>query len=141
AREFNFTNEIGYGDTVRCLKNIVGLWIVQECRRAWAEAGQSFDYSSLASLAADAPPFAALINPADARFVSAGEMLSKIEAFCRETGEAPPIGPGATVRCVLESLAFSYARTLNQLEALAGHRLEILHIVGGGSKNALLNQF
>jgi rhamnulokinase len=140
CRELNFTNEIGYGGTVRLLKNITGLWIVQECRRAWAERGAEYDYGTLMELAGAAPAFESLIDPADPRFLSPGGMPEKIAAFCRETGQAVPANPGATIRCVLESLALLYRRTLRQVEQLAGGKIERLHVVGGGSRNALLNQ-
>ncbi|MBI3417277.1 MAG: rhamnulokinase [Verrucomicrobia bacterium] len=141
CRELNFTNEIGFGGTVRLLKNIVGLWIVQECRREWSRAGDELDYAMLASLAAESPPFASLINPADARFAKPGEMPAKIAAFCRETSQPAPTTPGATIRCVLESLALLYRKTRNQIEQLIGKKLERLHVVGGGGRNGLLNQF
>jgi rhamnulokinase len=140
CREFNFTNEIGYGSTVRLLKNIVGLWLVQECRREWTAAGEYFEYAALTKLAAEAAPFVSLINPADARFIAPGQMPGKIAAFCRETGQPEPATPGATVRCALESLALLYRRTLRQLEQLLGKRLDRVHLIGGGSRNALLNQ-
>jgi len=140
CREFNFTNEIGYGSTVRLLKNIVGLWLVQECRREWASEGKDFDYATLTRLAMEATPFVSLINPADARFIAPGQMPQKIAAFCRETGQPEPTTPGATIRCALESLALLYRRTLRQLEQLLGRKFTRLHIVGGGSRNALLNQ-
>jgi rhamnulokinase len=141
CRELNFTNEIGYGSSVRLLKNIVGLWIVQECRRAWAAAGQDHDYAALTQMAADAAPFAALINPADPRFVAPDGMPDRIAAFCRETGQAAPATPGAVIRCVLESLALLYRRTIEQVQQLTGAKIDRLHVGGGGSKNALLNQF
>lgn len=141
CRELNFTNEIGYGGTVRLLKNIVGLWMVQECRREWARNGREFDYATLTQMADEAPPFAALIDPADPRFVEPGEMPQKIAAFCRETNQALPADPGTVIRVVLESLALSYRHTLKQVERLIGSRVQRLHIVGGGSKNALLNRF
>ena len=141
CRDMNFTNEIGFGGSVRFLKNIVGLWIVQECRRKWARAGQEFDYDTLTRLASEAPPFVSLINPADPRFLSPDDMPGKIAAFCRETGQPAPADPGTTVRCVLESLALLYRRTLRQIEQLADAKIERLHIVGGGSRNELLNQF
>src|ERR1043166_5378322 len=141
CRELNFTNEIGFGGTVRLLKNIVGLWIIQECRRDWAGKGQQFDYAQLTNLAAAAPAFASLINPADERFLRPENMPARIADYCRETGQPPPASSGATVRCVLESLALLYRRTLLQLEKLIGKKLERLHIVGGGCRNALLNQF
>ena len=140
CRELNFTNEIGYGGTVRLLRNIVGLWLVQECRREWAKDGRGLDYPSLTKLATFAPPFVSLINPADPRFVAPGGMPGKIAAFCRETGQPEPSSTGATIRCALESLALLYRRTLRQLEQLLGTRFERLHIVGGGSRNGLLNQ-
>lgn len=140
CRELNFTNEIGFGGTVRLLKNIVGLWIVQECRREWARAGNDIDYATLTGLAAAAPPFVSLINPADARFAKPGEMPAKIAAFCRETAQPEPATPGATIRCVLESLALLYRHTRDQLEQVIEKKIERLHIVGGGSRNTLLNQ-
>ena len=141
CRELNFTNEIGYGGSVRLLKNISGLWLLQECRRQWARAGQDRDYSTLTALAAEAPAFVSLINPADARFLAPANMPEAIAAFCRQTGQPAPATPGACIRCVLESLALLYRRTLRQLEQLTGEQIDHLHIVGGGSHNTLLNQF
>jgi len=141
CRKLNFTNEIGYGGSVRLLKNIIGLWLVQECRRHWAQAGQHYDYTTLTQLAAEAPPFRSLINPADPRFVPPDDMPGRIAAFCRETGQPEPTTPGQFVRCALESLALLYRRTLETLETLTRSRIDRLHIVGGGSQNTLLNQF
>jgi rhamnulokinase len=141
CRELNFTNEIGYGNSVRLLKNIIGLWLVQECRRDWAKEGQEHDYATLTRLATAAPPFVSLINPADPRFLGPEAMLARIAAFCRETSQPVPVDPGTTIRCVLESLALLYRRTLEQVEELIGRKIRRLHIVGGGSQNMLLNQF
>lgn len=141
CRDLNFTNEIGYGGSVRVLKNIVGLWILQECRRDWARKEQDYDYPMLSHLAASADPFVYLINPADPRFMTAGDMPDKIKAFCKETGQRTPKKPGEFIRCVLESLALLYRRTLRQLEECTGRKFERLHIVGGGSQNAVLNHF
>ena len=141
CRDLNFTNEIGFGGSVRVLKNIVGLWIVQECRRDWAKKEQDYDYAMLSHLAASADPFLSLINPEDPRFLSPGDMPDKIKAFCKETGQRTPKKPGDFIRCVLESLALSYRRTLHQLEHFSGRKFERLHIVGGGSQNAVLNHF
>lgn len=141
CRRLNFTNEIGYGNTVRLLKNIVGLWLVQECRRHWSEQGTDYDYAALTRLAGDSPSFVSLIDPADSRFVSPGDMPRRIEEFCRETGQPVPATPGAFVRCALESLALLYRRTLIELETVCGRSMEVLHVVGGGSQNRLLNQF
>jgi rhamnulokinase len=141
CRELNFTNEIGFGGTVGLLKNVIGLWLVQECRRAWAQAGREFDYGALAGLAAAAPPFRSLVNPADPRFLPPGDMPARLAAFCRETGQPEPESPGAVIRCALESLALLYRRRLEELQQLVGYRIERIHIVGGGSRNTLLNQF
>ncbi len=137
----NFTNEIGHSGSVRFLKNIAGLWIVQECRRAWQAAGRDYDYDALTRLAAEAAPLRCLLHPDDARFLAAGAMPEKVQDFCRETGQAIPESPGEIVRCALESLALSYKATLAQIETLTGRCLTRLHIAGGGSRNALLNQF
>lgn len=141
CRELNFTNEIGYGGSVRLLKNISGLWLVQECRREWAKAGQDFDYVALTEQAAAAAPFVSLIDPTDARFIRPDDMPARIGAFCRQTGQPVPATPGAFVRCALESLALLYRRTLEQIELLTRQKIARLHIVGGGSQNTLLNQF
>lgn len=141
CRELNFTNEIGYGDSVRLLKNISGLWLLQESKRAWAAQGDSFDYQELTQLAAEAPSFRSLIDPTDERFLAPKNMPEAIRAFCRETQQPLPDSVGAIARCVLESLALLYRQTLDDLQALTGDPIESLHIVGGGTKNALLNQF
>ena len=136
----NYTNELGVAGTVRFLKNIVGLWIVQECRRTWQAAGQDLSYDELTRLAAEAKPMVSQIDPADPRFGAPGDMPQKIAAYCRETGQPVPDSIGATVRCALESLAASYRRGLDTLERLTGQKLSRLHVVGGGSKNRLLMQ-
>jgi rhamnulokinase len=141
CRELNFTNEIGYGGTVRLLKNIIGLWLIQECRREWARQGKEYDYSTLTEMASKTPEFVSLINPSDPRFIAPDNMPEKIAAFCKETNQPVPQTPGAYVRCCLESLALLYKRTLEMIEELTGKKIKRLHIVGGGSKNALLNQF
>ncbi|PYM12017.1 MAG: rhamnulokinase [Verrucomicrobia bacterium] len=141
SRELNFTNEIGYGDTVRLLKNIAGLWIVQECRHYWAEKEQDLDYDVLTHLAASSPPFESLINPADPRFLEPGDMPAKVQAFCKETRQPVPRKPGPIIRCILESLALLYRKTLQEIENVTGRKIERLHIVGGGTRNSLLNHF
>lgn len=141
VRKANFTNEAGYGGTVRFLKNLVGLWILQECRRAWEAQGRSFTYDEITNLAAEAEPLQQLINPDDPRFLKPGAMPEKIAAFCRETSQPPPTSPGQTARCILESLALAYRLNLDLIEQLTGKPIHTLHIVGGGSKSSLLNQF
>jgi rhamnulokinase len=141
SRAMSFTNEIGFGNSVRLLKNIIGLWIVQECRRAWAKAGKKYDYATLEKMAVAAPPFVSLINPDDARFLSPENMPEKIAEFCTETGQPVPANHAAYVRCIYESLALFYRVTLRKLEKLTGKKIQKLHIVGGGSQSAILNHF
>ena len=140
SRSLQFTNEIGYGDSVRLLKNIVGLWIVQECRRFWAKEGKKYDFAALEKLADDAPPFVSLINPDDPRFLSPDDMPKRIAEFCEETGQPVPANHGAYMRCIYESLALFYRVVMRRLERLTGRKIERLHVVGGGSKDMMLNQ-
>ncbi len=135
----NLTNEMGAGGKTRLLKNIAGLWPLQECRRAWTLAGKQYSYEELAGLAAPARPFAAVLNP-DA-FLEPGDMPAKIREYCQSSGQKAPDSVGAVVRTILESLALRYREVLESLEGLLGRKLEIIHIVGGGSRNRLLNQF
>jgi rhamnulokinase len=118
----------------------MGLWLVQECRRHWQRLGQEHDYAELTRLAAAAPAGGSLINPEYAPFISPGEMPTKIEQFCGKSGQKAPADKGQFVRCCLESLALTYRRTIEGLEDILGCRLEVIHIVGGGSQNELLNQ-
>jgi rhamnulokinase len=141
VRAHNFTNESGYGGTTRFLKNIVGLWILQESRRAWARQGVELDYARLTAEADEAEPFRSLINPNAARFAKPGDMPQHIAAYCRETGQPAPETPGQYTRCTLESLALSYRSALDEIEELTGRSIARLHIVGGGSQSNLLNQF
>src|SRR5580700_293223 len=139
ARTENLTNEIGAAGKIRFLKNIAGLWLLQECRRAWALDGTEFSYDELVRMAAGAEPFCAILNP-DA-FLEPGGMPRKIAEHCRASGQAPPETPADFTRAILESLAFRYRQVLESLESLAARRFDVIHIVGGGSRNALLNQF
>jgi rhamnulokinase len=139
--ELNFTNEGGVDGTYRLLKNIVGLWLIQQCRRAFAEKGKEYSYEQLAQMAAEAPAFRSLIDPNDSYFLNPPDMPKAIQDFCRETGQPVPETEGQFARCVFESLALSYSAALYGLEALTSVKIETLHIVGGGSRNNLLNQF
>ena len=141
SRNLGFTNEIGCGGTVLLLKNIIGLWLLQESRRYWAKTRKQLDFAELEKSAASAPPFVSLINPDDPRFLSPDDMPKKIADFCRETGQPVPADVGATVRCIYESLALFYRVVLRRMERLTGRKIERLHVVGGGSKDATLNQF
>jgi sugar (pentulose or hexulose) kinase len=140
ALNSNFTNEGGAENTVRFLKNIMGLWVLQECRRTWEKQGSSLDYSAIAQRAHEAVPRLAFIDPDDPRFLPPGDMPSRVQSFCRETGQPVPEGPGPIARCIFESLALKYRYVLERMEALTGRRIEVLHIVGGGGKNRFLNQ-
>lgn len=137
----NFTNEGGVAGTYRFSKNILGLWLLQECRRAWAAAGQEFSYSDLTEMAALAAPLVTIIDPDDDGFLRPGDMPERIRAFCRRTQQPVPENIGAVVRCILESIALKYRWVLDNLEELAGCCMEPIHIIGGGTKNQLLNQF
>ena len=140
ARELNFTNGAGIIGTTRFLKNIVGLWLLQECRRRWEEEGQRCSYAELTAAAEAAPAFRSLINPAQPGFLKPGDMPGRIKDFCAKTDQPIPETQGAIVRCIFESLAFLYRRTLQELEFVIGRKLEVMHVVGGGSKNNFLNQ-
>lgn len=138
---FNFTNEGGVCDTFRLLKNITGLWVIQECRRAWAQEGAALAWGEIVRLAAAAPPFIAAID-VDARdFQAPGDMPARIRAYCSAAGQAVPGDRGSIARTVFESLALKYRCTLELLEELTGQRIGVLHIVGGGTQNRLLSQF
>lgn len=141
TRDFNFTNEGGVGSTIRLLKNITGLWLVQECRRAWARSGDELDYDAISALAASAPPFQAYVDPDHSSFLSPDDMPQAIQEFCAATGQAGPSDRGTLVRVTLESLALKYRATLEKLEKIVGRHLDAIHIVGGGSRNQLLCQF
>jgi rhamnulokinase len=140
ARDVPFTNEGGIGGTTRFLKNIAGLWLVQECRRHYETQGVVYDYGKLTELAAEAAPFRTLLNPDHAPFLAPGQMPVKIAEFARATGQPVPTEVGQFVRCCLESLALTYRYTLQKLESVLDRRFDVLHIVGGGGRNALLNQ-
>ena len=137
----NVTNEGGVGGTIRFLKNIIGLWIVQQCRQTWQMQGEALSYDDITLLAAEAEPFRSLIDPDWDEFLPHGDMPARIAEYCRKTGQPVPATKGQFVRCALESLALKYRKTLESLEGALGHRLDPLHIVGGGTKNKLLNQF
>jgi len=137
AMAANFTNEGGVGGRIRFLKNIMGLWILQECRRAW---GGTMSYDELTAVAEQSPPFRSLIDPDNAAFLRPANMPEAIVAFCRATDQPAPETPAQFARCVLESLALKYRHALDQLQAIFGHPVDVLHIIGGGSRNRVLCQ-
>ena len=134
----NFTNEGGACNTIRFLKNVMGLWLVQECRRSWARNGDDLSYSRLTDLAAEAPAFGPLIEPDHTDFLAPNDMTQAIRAFCGRTGQSPPQTPGETVRCCLESLALKYRWVVDRLETFITRSIKTIHIVGGGTQNRLL---
>jgi rhamnulokinase len=139
ALAFNVTNEGGVCDTIRLLKNITGLWVIQECRRAWLQDG-TITWDEIVALAAAAPAFTAFIDVDAADFLQPGDMPARIRAYCAHTAQSVPADRGTVARIVFESLALKYRRTLEMLDELAGHRLAVLHIMGGGTQNRLLSQ-
>jgi rhamnulokinase len=141
ALELNVTNEGGVDGTYRLLKNIMGLWLVQECRRCFERDGRSYDYAALTQLAIEAPSLRSIVNPDDQRFFHPEDMPHEIRSFCRETGQAVPETDGQVVRCALESLALKYRMVRGWMEELTGTPVEAVHVVGGGSQNDLLNRF
>jgi len=141
TQELNLTNEGGLDGTYRLLKNIMGLWLVQQCKRAFDARGGQHDYGQLARMAARAPALRSIVNPDDARFLNPPDMPKAIQDFCRETRQPVPKTEGELVRCAYESLALKYHEVLGWLEELTGNRIEVIHIVGGGSKSGILNQF
>ena len=138
--ELNFTNEGGVAGTVRLLKNIGGLWLVQECRRVWAEEGREYDWNQLTQLASEATPLQSFVNPDSPELVAPVNMPQAIREICQQSGQPVPETDGAVIRCALESLAMRYRQVLGWLEELTGGSIGTIHIVGGGSQNQQLNQ-
>jgi len=137
----NFTNEGGVNGTTRLLKNVMGLWMLQCCRQCWEAQGRCYEYHELMELAAREPAFQHMVDPDDESFLRPPDMPAAIDRFCAKTQQPTPASTGAYTRTVLESLAFKYRLVLQNLEQLTGRRVERIRIVGGGSKNRLLNQF
>ena len=134
----NYTNEVGVENRIRFLKNIPGFWVLQECRRAWKRDGLDISYPDLLEQAVAAKPSSAVLDLE--HFVAPGDYPQKIRDYTKQTGQPVPDGPGATARVVLFSLAHRYKQVLESLEQLTGRNIEVIHIVGGGSRNRLLNQ-
>ena len=141
ALALNFTNEGGVGNRIRLLKNIAGLWLLQESRRQWQREGREFSWEELLARAEQAEPFRCLIDPDAPDFLGPGDMPGFIRAFCQRTGQPQPQEVGQVVRCALESLALRYRWVLDALERLTGRRLEVIRVVGGGIRNRMLCQF
>jgi rhamnulokinase len=140
SRTANFTNEAGVDGTVRYLRNVMGLWLLQESVRGWAAAGQPVDLPGLLAAAARQPPLVTVVDPDDPVFLPPGDMPGRIAAAARRTGQPVPDGPAALARCILDSLALAYRRALRQVQELSGRQISVVHVVGGGSRNDLLLQ-
>jgi rhamnulokinase len=141
ARDWNFTNEGGLLGTYRLLKNVMGLWLVESCRRIWQKDGLAVDFATLAAAVEESRPFAALVDPDAEVFLNPPSMPEAVRDECRRIGESVPETVGEVLRCVLESLALKFRLVLDRTEALTGRRFGGLHIVGGGAKNGLLCRF
>jgi rhamnulokinase len=141
AHRLNFTNEGGVGGTVRLLKNICGLWLLERCRKDWQSEGKTIAYEELLAQASAEPPLQHLINPDHSSFVLPKQMPEAIAAFCAKSGQPKPIGAGPVIRTIFESLALKYRLVLESLERLVGTKFQEIRIMGGGSRIDLLNQF
>ena len=139
--ELNFTNEGGVGGTTRLLKNIAGLWLIQECRRIWNQRGSNYSWEDLTRMAAAAPPLTSLVDPDHPSFLAPADMPQAIAEFCRSSGQPLPQNEGAVVRTALEGLALRYRQVLTWLEQLVDGRIDTIHIVGGGTQNEQLCQW
>lgn len=140
ALKLGFSNEGGMGGTARTLKNIMGLWLIQECKRDWDQSGQPQSFAGLVQLAEEAVPFRSFINPDDLLFLPPGGMPERIREYCRRTGQPVPEAQGEITRCIYESLAMQYRLALERLESLTGNRYSRLNMMGGGIQNKLLCQ-
>jgi rhamnulokinase len=140
AQQAGFTNEGGVGGKIRFLKNIMGLWLLEECRRIWTRRGKPTEIVSLCAAAQKVPAFRSLIDPAWPKFLAPADMPATIVEFCRKTGQKPPQSSAEFARCIFDGLALAYRRELDNLEQIVGRKISVLHVVGGGSQNDLLNR-
>lgn len=140
GRAAGFTNELGVDGTVRYLHNVMGLWLLQESLRTWAAHGLPADLADLLAAAARVPAFTAVVDVDDPRFLPPGDVPARIAQVCAETGQTPPQSQAETVRCIVDSLALAYRRTVRAAEELSGREVDVVHLVGGGARNALLCQ-
>jgi rhamnulokinase len=140
AAALNLTNERGLDGTIRLLRNVMGLWLLQECRRWWAAAGMPSDYAELHDLAAVARADVPLFDPDEETLLAPGDVPARIASLCRAGAQQPPGDPGETVRSILLSLACKYRFVLERLALITGSAPEVLHVVGGGARNELLCQ-
>lgn len=140
SANYNITNECGAGGKTSFLKNIIGLWLVQESRRQWRREGQDYSFDELEQTAGQTEPFQSFINPDAPEFVPAGDLPERIRTYCRKTGQTVPDSPGAIVRCINESLAFTYRTAFEEIKACTGRDYQVIHMIGGGTQSAMLCQ-
>ncbi len=140
TRQLNFTNEGGVEGTTRFLKNIMGMWLIQEVQRIWENEGDSYSWPEMVELARKSEPFKFLINPDDPMFLNPRDMVQAVRDFCYQTAQGTPQNHGETIRCIYDSLALKYRFTLEQIQDITGKTIEVLHIIGGGANNHFLNQ-
>lgn len=141
SQTLNFTNEGGIEGTIRVLKNICGMWLLEECRREWKAQGKEYGYQELVDMAMAEPAFTSFVNPDDPSFAHPGSMVQAICDFCQKTGQVEPQNPGQIIRLIFESLALRYRAVLDMLTSLSPHPIEKLYVIGGGARNHQLNQF
>jgi rhamnulokinase len=141
SESLNFTNEGGIEGTIRVLKNICGMWLLEECRREWKAQGKEYSYEELLQMAMAEPAFRSFVNPDDSSFAHPESMVDAISNFCNKTGQAVPQNPGQIIRLIFESLALRYRAVLGMLQSLSPHPIEKLYVIGGGARNHQLNQF
>jgi rhamnulokinase len=137
--EMNFTNEGGVEGTTRLLKNIMGMWLIQECKRIWDEE-EILDWPEIVQMSKQAEPFKCLINPDDSMFLNPGNMPKAVQEFCDKTNQPVPVNKGEIARCIYDSLVLKYKFTIGQIESVTGKKIEKLHIIGGGANNKMMNQ-
>ena len=140
SAELDITNETGYDNTTRFLKNIIGLWIIQETRRQFKRDGKDYSYADMEKMAREATPFKCFIDPDDPLFMPPGNQVQRIKDYCKKTGQAVPETDGEVVRCIYESLALKYKHTFNSLKDCTGSDFKAIHMVGGGTKDGFLCQ-
>ena len=140
SMKHNFSNEGGFAGTFRFLKNVNGLWIIQECQRIWKSRGKHIEFSEICAYAKKSKPFGSIIDPDDPVFLAPKDMVKEIQLYCKKTGQKAPESIGEVARCVFESLAFKYKKVIDLLKEITGTKIDAIHIVGGGSNNELLCQ-
>jgi rhamnulokinase/L-fuculokinase len=140
SRQLNFTNEGGAMGTIRYLKNIMGLWLIQESRRQWKREGKDYSFAQMEAWAKECTPFRSLIDPDDASFATPGNMPERVREFCRRTGQPVPESVGEVIRCIYESLALKYRYTVESIQKATGRSAKVIHVVGGGTKDRFLSQ-